>query len=289
MNNKPSISVIMGVHNGSKYLREAIDSILNQTFADFEFLIVNDASTDESPTLLAGYSDPRIKVINNQGNLGLTKSLNKALAVAQGEYIARMDADDISLPERFEVQKKFLDEHPEIAVVGSATIIIDDNGKESGGKKPVTDPDLLKFYILLKNQITHSSVMFRKKIILENGGYDESVKYAQDYDLWSRLLHKKMALSNIEQPLLKYRFHLKSITQGSTKGKAYESAMKTVYKNMSYYTAIPQESFESFTESFHSHKVPTLKKAIMVQKILSSFANAYIKEETPSLENTKKN
>ena len=288
MNNKPSISVIMGVHNGAKYLRGAIDSILNQAFADFEFLIVNDASTDESTSILSSYADQRIKIINNSENLGLTKSLNKGLAIAQGEYIARMDADDISLPERFEVQKKFLDESPKIAVVGSATIIIDDNNKESGSKTPVTDPDLLKFYVQLKNQLTHSSVMFRKNVILEIGGYDESVKYAQDYDLWSRLLHKKIMLSNIEKPLLKYRFHQKSITQGATKGKAYESAMKTVYKNMTHYTAISQEEFEIFAESFHSHKVPTLRKVIIVQKILSNFVNAYIKKETPSLENTKK-
>ncbi len=288
MNNKPSISVIMATHSGGPHLPDAINSILNQTFTDFEFIIINDAAKPETAALLSSYKDPRIKILVNSENLGLTKSLNKGLAAAQGEYIARMDADDVSLPERLGVQKKFLDEHPEIAVVGSATIIIDDNNKESGSKKPVTDPDLLKFYILLKNQITHSSVLFRKKVILENGGYDESVKYAQDYDLWSRLLHKKIMLSNIEQPLLKYRFHQKSITQGATKGKAYESAMKTVYKNISHYTAISQENFEIFAESFHSHKVASFKKAVIVQRILSSFVQSYISKEMPSQENIKK-
>lgn len=288
MKYKPSISVIMATHSGGPYLPEAINSILNQTFSDFEFIIINDAAKPETAELLNSYTDPRIKIIVNSENLGLTKSLNKGLSIAQAEYVARMDADDISLPQRFEVQKKFLDEHPDITVVGSATIIIDGAGKESGSKRPVTDPKLLKFYTMLKNQLTHSSVMFRKSTILKFNGYDESIKYAQDYDLWSRLLYKNVLLSNIEQPLLKYRFHQKSITQGTTKGKAYESAMKTVYKNISQYIAISQENFDIFSNSFHSNKVSSLTETVIVQKILGNFAKAYIDKEVPSSENIKK-
>lgn len=288
MNYKPSISVIMATHSGGPYLPEAINSILNQTFSDFEFIIINDAAKPETAELLNSYTDPRIKIIVNSENLGLTKSLNKGLSIAQAEYVARMDADDISLPERLEVQKKFLDEHPEIVVVGSATIIIDSEGKESGSKKPVTDPELLKFYILLKNQITHSSVLFRKKIIVESGGYDESVKYAQDYNLWSRLLDKKLLISNIDQPLLKYRFHQKSITQGTTKGKAYESSKETVFKNISRYISVSKENFESFIESLHQHITPSLRDAFAAQRVLRDFRNSYFTKEDPSETNRKK-
>jgi len=110
MHNKPKISVIMSVYNGEKYLGEAIDSVLGQTFTDFDFIIVNDGSTDGSPGIIQSYRDERIRVINNEKNIGLTKSLNKAIKESGGEYIARQDADDISLPERFEEQVWFLEE-----------------------------------------------------------------------------------------------------------------------------------------------------------------------------------
>lgn len=288
MNQVPPISVIMSVYNGEKYLKEAIESILSQTFTDFEFIIVNDKSIDNSSKIISEFNDPRIIVIENLENIGLTKSLNKALKVAKGEYIARMDCDDISLPKRFEIQKKFLDENKDIVCVGSGTIIIDGAGRETGGKNPISDHELLKFYVILKNQITHSTVMFRKSIILNIGGYNELVKYAQDYDLWSRLLINGYRFSNIEFPLLKYRFHSSSITQGATKDKAYESSKTTVYRNISNYMNCSRNDFLIFIESLHHHRVYSIKQSFTARKILLELQNAYFKRENISKENKEK-
>jgi len=116
---RPKISVIMSVYNGEKYLREAIESILNQTFRDFEFIIINDGSTDKTSEILSSYNDPRIVIINNKRNIGLTKSLNKGLKMVKGEYIARQDADDVSLPERLERMVNFLDMNRDVGLLGS--------------------------------------------------------------------------------------------------------------------------------------------------------------------------
>ena len=129
----PKISVVMAVYNGERHLREAIDSILNQTFADFEFVIIDDASTDRSGRILQEYAgkDKRIVIIGNETNMGLSKSLNKGIRLTKGEYIARMDADDISFPDRFEKQVKFLDDHNDIGILGTHYLQMDIGGKDS--------------------------------------------------------------------------------------------------------------------------------------------------------------
>lgn len=254
----------MSVHNGARYLREAISSMLNQTLKEFEFIIVNDASTDESESIINSFNDPRIKIIKNEQNIGLTKSLNIALQKSTGSYIARMDADDISLPERLTVQKNFLDTHPDIVCVGSALRIIDENGVMCGTKAVFSDPDILGFHMRLKNQIAHPTVMFRKDAILHEGGYDESFRYAQDYDLWSRLLQKGYRFSNIETPLLLYRSHNESITQGKNRDAAYESAVRIMKRNFD----------EVFIHAHHRQKIPSLRALLHVlatwQKLISS-------------------
>lgn len=263
------ISVIMSVHNGEAYLKDAIESILPQDY--LEFIIVDDASTDGTASILAQY--PTINVIRNQTNLGLTKSLNTALKVAQGEYIARMDADDISLPHRLQVQKDFLDSHPNIVCVGSSLIIIDAHGKEIGIKQATTDSDLLMFYMILKNQIAHPSVMFRKDIIVKHGGYNEQTKYAQDYELWSRLMAEGCIFSNISEPLIKYRLHTGSITQGEKKDQAYQSALDTTYKNVSRTLNIDREAFTVFMNAFHRQTVSSFKNLLSILKIFNSLKN----------------
>ena len=142
---KPEISVIMSVYNGMPYLQEAVKSILNQTYKDFEFIIVDDASTDDSLKYLKGINDKRIKILSNEKNLGLAVSLNKALNAARGEYIARMDADDISKPERLHIQLNFMELNPQIDICGSFVSVIDENGKLVGSiKKPTTDDKIKK-------------------------------------------------------------------------------------------------------------------------------------------------
>jgi len=203
----PKISVVMSVYNGEKHLRESIESILNQTFTDFEFIIVNDGSTDNSLEIITSYDDERIKIINNEENIGLTKSLNKAIKQARGVYIARQDADDISLSNRLELQFKFLEKHPEVALLGTGIYVIDENGDEI--EKRIMHPNP-KRSLLKGNRFIHGSVMFRKSVIDELGAYNETLRYSQDYELWLRL-SKEYDVRNLTVPLYKLRMHKSSI------------------------------------------------------------------------------
>ena len=187
----PKVSVLIAVHNGERYLQAAIESILGQDFADFECIIVDDGSIDDTPRMLAGYSDSRVRVLYNAENIGLTKSLNRGLNAAKGEYIARQDADDLSLPNRLREQVTYLDTHPEAMLVTGNLEIIDADGKSLGVQKRAAPPDIVKFRMLFYNHVGgHSQVMFRREAALDVGGYDESRRYSQDYDLWLRLLNR---------------------------------------------------------------------------------------------------
>jgi len=194
----------MSVYNGEKYLRQAIDSILNQTFKDFEFLIINDGSTDRTAEILQSYQDSRIKVINNEKNIGLTKSLNKGLKLAKGEYIARMDADDVSLPTRLEKQICFLDENKEVGSLGAAWYIIDENSREMGISKSANNKHAVHF-------MCHGTALIRKNCLEEVGLYREVFERAQDYDLWLRIADE-FEVANLSQPLYKLRVHRASIS-----------------------------------------------------------------------------
>lgn len=203
----------MSVRNGEAYLKACIDSILGQTFSDFEFIIVDDASTDATAVLLDEYTraDERVRLVTNKENLGLTKSLNIALQKARGEYIARMDADDISLPERFEKQVRFLGKYLSHSIVGSWMKIIDDQSKEIDVWETETSDDQIKKALIRYNPMFHPTVMMRKNLLDQIGGYDEAWRYAQDYELYFRLSRiGKMA--NIPEYLLRYRVSKKSIT-----------------------------------------------------------------------------
>jgi len=202
----PKVTVLMSVYNGEKYLREAIDSILNQTFKDFEFLIIDDGSTDSSADIIRSYCDPRIRVFK-QENTGLTKSLNRGLNLAKGEYIVRQDADDISLPLRFEIQMEFLDKHPDVVLVSSNIEFIDDRGKSLGESDRAAEPYLIAWYLLFYNHIGgHSQVVFRRQPVIDLGGYSEDLRYSQDYELWLRMT-KSNKIAILPDVLVKWRKH----------------------------------------------------------------------------------
>jgi glycosyltransferase involved in cell wall biosynthesis len=186
----PKVTVLMSVYNGEKYLREAIESILNQTFKDFEFLIIDDGSIDSTPEIIQSYNDPRIRVIRNDENLGLTKSLNIGLREAKGEYIARMDADDISVPERLEKQVLLLEKYPKIGVLGTNIQYINEFGNPSLILKWPQRDSLIKWQLCFMNPIAHPSVIIRRKLLADSGGYNEEITFGQDYDLWVRLSPK---------------------------------------------------------------------------------------------------
>ncbi|BAZ68343.1 MAG: glycosyltransferase [Pelatocladus maniniholoensis HA4357-MV3] len=210
----PKISVVMSVYNGGQYLQESIESILNQTFTNFEFIVIDDGSIDSSWEILTRYAkeDQRIKLFKNEENLGLTKSLNKGLKLAQGEYIARQDADDVSLPERFEKQVKFLDQSPEVVLVSCNIEWIDPEGRFLGKQPRDCDRDLVAWYLLFYNHLAgHSQVMFRQKPVRNLGGYCENYRYSQDYELWSRLIQVSDIVI-LSDALLQQRRHDKSIS-----------------------------------------------------------------------------
>jgi glycosyltransferase involved in cell wall biosynthesis len=197
----------MSVYNGERFLREAIDGIKHQTLSDFEFIILDDDSRDNTRQILEEYAaeDHRISVIRNERNLGLTRSLNKGLKLCCGKYVARQDADDVSLPDRLENQVEYLENHPEVGVVGSWVAIIDENGREGFIRKYPTSPAMVKWSLFFKNSLAHSSVLIRRSL-LEDTAYRSEVSYSQDYDLWARL-SEKTEFANIPQVLYKSRKH----------------------------------------------------------------------------------
>lgn len=206
----PKVSVVMSVYKEPlNWIQESIDSILQQTFTDFEFVIINDNPGREE---LNGFLeanrviDNRIIIITNEKNIGLTKSLNKGLALAQGDYIARMDADDVSSLERFQKQIAFLTDNPEIGVCGAWLNAFGDF--EGVIKYPQSMDDICMF---LDSPLAHPVVMFRKEI-LKGKGYDESFQVSQDYALWARLYMEGVNFYNIPEPLLNYRFNNNQIT-----------------------------------------------------------------------------
>lgn len=212
MKNIPKVTVLMSVYNSGKYLREAIDSVLVQTFTDFEFLIINDGSTDKTQEILESYRDTRIRLFN-QNNMGLTRSLNKGIQLSRGEYIARMDADDIALPERLRKQVKFLDEYPEIGAVGSFHREVNQILQIEIVKEFPTEDSTIKRILIKKNPISHPTAMIRRSVFEKTGLYNEGekCKYIEDYELWFRLA-KTYKLANIPETLVIKRFIPTSIS-----------------------------------------------------------------------------
>ena len=199
----PMISVVMPVYNGEKYLREAIDSILNQTYTDFEFIILNDGSTDRTEEIILSYDDPRIVYVKNDKNLQIVKTLNKGIALAKGKYIARMDADDISLPERFEKQIGFMEQNLDISVCGSYLRTI--GGSQQHLWTYPISPESIRVALVFYSPLAHPSVMIRKKFF-HLKKYTIEYQNAEDYFLWASCMftHK---FANLPEVLLLYRLH----------------------------------------------------------------------------------
>ena len=199
------ISVILPVYNGILYLHDAVQSIQNQTSIEWEMIIIDDGSSDGSTAYLQNLSDPRIRCIR-QENRGLPATLNRAISMASGEYLARQDQDDISFPLRLQKQAAFLDAHPEVGMVGAHAVIWEVNKKTERLHEHPTDDATIKFSLLFNNPFVHSSVMIRRSVIQEIGGYseDKSRQPPEDYELWSRVA-RKFKLGNIPEVLMAYR------------------------------------------------------------------------------------
>lgn len=211
----PQVSVILPVYNAAAYLKESIDSILAQTFTDFEFVIINDGSTDRSEGIIKEYNDERIKYYKNEGNKGLIYTLNKAIDVAEGAFIARMDADDIALPQRLQEQVAWLRERPATDIVASFSDEIDGSGTSVGyfaaDRKTVTAKQI-RNKLPVHNCLTHPTVLGRA-LVFKHYKYSYTQPNIEDYDLWLRLSADGKVIEKVPKILLLYRVHQSSVTQ----------------------------------------------------------------------------
>ncbi len=216
MDNQPLLSVLMPVFNSERFVAEAIESILTQTFKDFEFLILDDASTDRSFEIIKDFEnkDPRIKVYQNEKNLGVVASRNKLINLSKGKYIAWIDSDDVAIETRLKKQVNFLEAHPEIGMTGAYPIIIDENGKKIRKWWFETDPQKLKIELFFHSPFLSSSIVIRKSALPQNY-YDSRFPVAEDFDLYSKIA-EGFDIANIPEFLVKYRINSKGLSKSNT-------------------------------------------------------------------------
>jgi hypothetical protein len=207
----PKISVILPIYNAQAFIADAVNSVLTQSVQDFELILIDDASSDHTSEILTGMLDPRIRVIRHDANRGLVTSLNEGLRLASGNFIARMDHDDIALPDRFACQLAFLEQHRSIGVVGTGYRLIDGVGALGLSYRPPVTHEEISWAMSFLCPLAHPTVMARRDLLIAHGGYNESAAYAEDYDLWERL-SRQVKFANLPEPLLLLRKHEGNMT-----------------------------------------------------------------------------
>ena len=259
----PKISVIMSVYNGGEFIRETIESVLNQTYKNFEFLITDNASTDDTVEIIKSYRDSRIKLFVNEENKGYVWNLNQMIKIARGEYIAKQDADDISLPKRFELQVKFLDANQDIAVCGTYARIF---GHKKGRMRGELSDNKIRTGMLFENQMVNSSTMIKKSILeSENYFFDVSYLPTEDYKFWCEI-QKKYKIENIPYYLVKYRTH--NNNYGSQKKELQQKNIMRVQNEMFKYYF---NSNQDIKELFSIKKIQVYKNLLNAIKNNNSF------------------
>lgn len=266
--NPPLVSVIMSVYNGEKYLVQAIDSILNQTYKNFEFIIIDDCSIDNSSHILQEYAqkNSRIKIIKKEKNIGIKgfiENLNLGISIAKGKYIARMDQDDVSLPERFQKQVDFLENNPEITLVGAQLNLINEQNKITGEAiAALQHRDIVK-RITSQIQLFHPVIMFRKD---QNIQYREKFLYCEDYDLYLNLITQGKKLANINEKLLHYR-----ILESSISRKGDNFVKKLMVEKALYFYKLRKENGQDLYETFNNEEVLEINNLEFKNKIEELF------------------
>ena len=247
MNNAPKISLIMSVYNGEDYLAETIDSVLNQTFTEWELIVINDCSTDSTSEILSKYAalDSRVKVHTNEVNLRLPSSLNKALTLAQGKYIARMDADDICLPNRLQKQYEFMEKNQDVDLSSCRFMTLKNGFVSSGGCGGKNDYNSLKALLLVTNPILHPGIIAKAQVIKELG-YDKNFTCTEDMELWTRFVLGGYKLEILPEYLMMYRLHDKQIT-----GTTLEKQKGEVISIQRKYLATLLETMSEEQEDFY--------------------------------------
>jgi glycosyltransferase involved in cell wall biosynthesis len=272
---QPKVSVIMPVKDGALFLSAAIESILSQSYTNIEFIILNDGSMDETEAIVRSYSDPRIVYRAYETSLGLATRLNEGIAFATGDYIARMDADDVALKTRLEKQVTFLEAHPEISLVGTWARFIDEKGEERGQiyRTPVTHEEIL-FRACFANPFIHPSVMVRASDLRANL-YNETYRRSQDLELWSRLLFvENVRAANLPEPLLLYRRHAASLTKKKN-AEDYLRSAAIPLKNMKNVLPLTQEQEALFLKAYLGEAL-TLVQLIKRMRLSFLFRNAFV-------------
>ena len=245
----PSITVLMPVYNAEKHLSEAIESILNQTYKDFEFLIINDGSSDQSESIINRYNDKRIRYIKNNTNLKIAETLNKGISLAKGKYIARMDADDISLPERLMHQVDFLDSNPDVGVCGTWFRTTGISNRTV--RTPVDDPNI-KSFLFFNSPFCHPSVMIRKEILLLNNITYEDILYAEDYLLWIKL-SRCTKMANIPEVLFIYREHDRNISLINKERQEHNANnIRCIYLKQEFGSMFDDSIYNDFCKFYNS-------------------------------------
>ncbi len=268
---KGLVSVIMSNYNTPEdYLRSAIESILKQTYQNFEFIIIDDCSTDNSLQIIESYSDNRIRIIKNEQNLGITKSLNRGLSVAKGEFVARMDADDISFETRFEKQVEFLRNHPDHIVCGTGVELIGNWETQHTNRficRTIPKKEEFRIHLLFGNypNIVHPTAMFNRSLLLKhNITYNENYPLAQDYRIWVSC-SEVAECANLQETLLFYRVH----------GKAVSSDKKELQKNIAY--QIMQEQLDKLHISLTEEYADIHKDFLSTRKEYNTECKKWIK------------
>lgn len=224
MDNTVDITVFIALYNSEKYIEQTLNSLLNQTFTNFEILIINDASTDNSVEIVENFNNSKIRLIHNETNRGICYTRQRGVEEAIGKYIAIIDSDDIAMHNRLEKQFDFLENNPEFALCGTDAKFIDENNKEINHLHIVNhEPELIKIMLLFANQFINSSVLIKKEAVINVGGYIKSI--AEDYDLFVRIA-EKYKTANLKEKLVSYRMH--NVSDSRTKKELYSIAEKEI-------------------------------------------------------------
>lgn len=270
----PRVSVLMPCYNVEKYVAEAVESILSQTFTDFELILLDDCSVDQTAEIVKRFKDDRIIYHKNDQNLGLVDTLNLGLQLAKGELIARMDSDDISLPERLDNQVKFLDENPDVILCSAGMLLF---GAENGVWIRDKNPEDIKITMMFYSPILHASSIFRKKVFLENNlTYKKETFPAEDYDLWSRAVFFGK-LVNIPEVLYKYRIHDFQTTRTvETREKATKQVQSNFIKRS--LPSANKEDIDYWASKIIPNSSFTKKEILQSKVVISHFIEANKKD-----------
>jgi len=291
---EPLISVVMAVYNGEKYLNSAIRSVINQTFKNFEFIIIDDCSNDKTYTIIKKFNDNRIIYKKNDINIGQTPSLNKGVILSKGKYIARIDADDLFIENKLELQYNFLENNPQFSGCGTQCKSIDENGKIYSNRLfPANEKDLV-FRSFFQSPINHVSVMIRKNDLIDVGIYNEKFPICADFELWSRMIIKGYRFVNLNENLTMWRIVKNSLSFSNKSGQAGKETSLIIQKNLDKILKInlsfnecrnivmmlwPAErlsihsliesylNLKNISKTFYNNKVP-LNKKLFIDKIL---------------------